>query len=84
MAQHWLCLKAQDTKGIIAAFQEHLWFTELSAFCELLPHLNVHYHNAAALGMFSALTLGSVLPSAALPWDKDQCLPAEGIPNYKE
>lgn len=27
MAQHWLRLKAQDTKEIIAAFQEHLWFT---------------------------------------------------------
>lgn len=59
----------------------------MSAFSEFLHHLNVHYHHAAvllALGMFSNPTLGCVLPSAASPCDRDQCLPAEGNPNYKE
>lgn len=60
-----------------------------SAFPEFQHHLNEHYHNVAvllALGMCSnpSLILGCVLTFAALPCDRDQCLPAEGIPNYKE
>lgn len=58
-----------------------------SAFPVSLHYLNACYHNVAvilALGVFSNPSLGCVLTFAASPCDRDQCLPAEGIPNYKE